>query len=186
MTDKFDFFEIMNNYEPDEKILEDKASKHAKDRVKFLAFQKKGENYMKIKRKPIIAAALTAIILLSGTAGVNAATDGAVKDAVIDGVSNILHITIVNKEGKVREDDVKLTEHNDGSIEIKVPAVHSGESLKVVNDKLNLNFSIYSATNGIRNIEFNFDKESTVRINEEASMDSLNITIQDQDTSEEK
>lgn len=91
MKDKNNLFDIMQNYKPTDDIFTNNATKEDIERVKFLVYQKKGKNYMKLKiiRRTAVAAA-AALALLGSVAGVNAATHG----AVVDGISKIFNIKI--------------------------------------------------------------------------------------------
>lgn len=140
MENKFDFFEIFENYEPDEKLLTDKASKNDKERIKFLVLKKKGENKMKIK-KYSVAAAIAVMLLLTGTMGVDAASGGSVrkavsesKDAIVEKVSEVLHIKTTDKNGNVKEKDVNVEKDENGDITYTVPSIGAGESVEITDD----------------------------------------------------
>lgn len=140
MANKFDFFEIFENYEPDEKILTDKASKNDKDRIIFLVLKKKGENEMKLK-KYSAAAAIAVMVLLAGTMGVDAASGGTVRkavsesgEAIVEKVTEVLHIKTTDNNGNVKEEDVNVEEDENGNITYTIPALDEGESVKITDD----------------------------------------------------
>ena len=121
MKDKFDLFEIMQNYEPDEYLIKDKTNKQDVERIKFLSFKKKGKDYMKFKLSRIAVAVAAVMIVFGSTVGVNAATDG----AVVKSVSKVLHFKVVDENGNAQEKDIEATENSDGSYEFEVPFENS-------------------------------------------------------------
>ena len=135
------FFEIMQQYEPEDEILTNTAKKEDIERVKFLVFKKKGRHNMKfnIVRKIAIAAVVVGVIS-GGTVGVNAATDGAIAQKVAE----LFHVTITttDSEGNVQKKDAQLKADENGNYTVTVP-VEDGESTSISGDVKN---SVESAT----------------------------------------
>lgn len=175
MGNKIDFFEIFENYEPDEKILSDKTSKEDKERIKFLVFKKKGESKMMIK-KYSVAAAFAVMVILSGTIGVDAASNGAVRKAVktggealISNVSSVLHIKTTDKNGTVNEKDVNVDVDENGNMTYTVPSLNKGENVEITDE----NGSKTEVHSNVDDLEF----DATVSETKDSDEKESGITI---------
>lgn len=83
MEKKRDLFDIMQDFEPEDKLFTDECEKAEVERIKRQVFQRKGAGLVRLRIIKRTAAAVLAIVLLAGGAiGVDAATGGHVMKKV--------------------------------------------------------------------------------------------------------
>lgn len=138
MGTKHDLFDLMQDFEPPENLLCDDCEKADIERCKLRVFRKKGAGFMRRKvLKRLAAAALALVVLMGGTAGVDAATGGHLRKKIIE------KITIQNPDGSLNEQDgVEIKENKDGSLSVHI----DGEKYK--DDEYTLEFE--DAEDGVK------------------------------------
>lgn len=109
-------FDIMQDFTPEEKLMEDDSKKMDMERVKFRVFQKKGVKTMKVKIvRRLAVAALAVIVLAGGVVSVDAATGGHIMESI-----GAVKITIFHKDGSEEVKSVEMKKEKDGSYTVEV------------------------------------------------------------------
>lgn len=118
MEKKRDLFDIMQDFEPEDKLFTDECERAEVERIKRQVFRRKGAGLVRLRIIKRTAAAVLAIVLLAGGAiGVDAATGG----HVMKKVKETLTVTVEKPDGtkeKLGVDKMKKVETEDGSVYI--------------------------------------------------------------------
>lgn len=116
MEKKRDLFDIMQDFEPEDKLFTDECEKAEVERIKRQVFRRKGAGLVRLRIIKRTAAAVLAIVLLAGGAiGVDAATGG----HVMKKVKETLTVTVEKPDGtkeKLGVDKIEEVKTEDGSV----------------------------------------------------------------------
>ncbi len=116
MGTKRDLFDLMQDFEPPENLLCDDCEKADVEWCKLLVFRKKGAGFMRRKvLKRLAVASLALVVLMCGTAGVDAATGGHLRKKIIE------KITIQYPDGSLKEQEgVEIKKNKDSSFTVNI------------------------------------------------------------------
>lgn len=185
MKDKYNFFDIMQNYKPADDLYTDNATKEDIERLKFLVYQKKGKSYGKlIVMKRLAIAAVVALALFGSAAGVNAATHG----AIIRGIAKVFQIKTLKEDGTVTKQKITLDKNKNGNYIIEMPTEddifisidENGNEKVSIKDKEDDDNQKVSIRYNRKNANTNKGNSNTFKIKQPAkngSVDEQEITV---------
>lgn len=185
MKDKYNFFDIMQNYKPADDLYTDNATKEDIERLKFLVYQKKGKSYGKlIVMKRLAIAAVAALALFGSAAGVNAATHG----AIIREIAKVFQIKTLKEDGTVTKQKITLDKNKNGNYIIEMPTEddisisidENGNEKVSIKDKEDDDNQKVSIRYNRKNANTNKGNSNTFKIKQPAkngSVDEQEITV---------